>query len=182
MTIKEAMGEFTWTEKGQDDNGAYFILTDSKRGFDYEVMLVKATKEIQVNGAYLKTVPRDIGEFVQMKMNQAMIYGKEGCDNPIAAEPNRKKPVEKTVKVTVKKPVTKKTETKKPAVKKEVEKKPAAKKEVEKKPAVKKAVAEKIVAKKAKEKKIENEKDEKKKTAKKEVVVDKGEKTKKGKK
>lgn len=150
MTIKEAMGELTWAEKGQDDNGAYFILTDSKRGFDYEVMLVKSTNEIQVNGAYLKTVPRDIGEFIQMKMGQAMIYGKqdgtgpkEGCPN---FEPDKKPaPKKKTEskKETVKKPVSKKTtkEEKKPVEKKE-EKKVDSKKE-EKKSAEKKPVAKK---------------------------------------
>lgn len=132
MTIKEAMGEFTWTEKGQDDNGAYFILTDSKRGFDYEVMLVKATNDIQVNGAYLKTVPRDIGEFVQMKVNQSMIYGKEGegqgpqpnCPTPGLGREIKKQVAKKVIEkkaTPVKKEEKKKEEKKVPVIKKETE-------------------------------------------------------------
>ena len=141
MTIKEAMGEFTWTEKGQDDNGAYFILTDSKRGFDYEVMLVKATNDIQVNGAYLKTVPRDIGEFVQMKINQSMIYGKEGegqgpqpnCPTPGLGREIKKQVAKKVIEKAIEKKATpvKKEEPKKEEKKKEEKKVPVIKKETE---------------------------------------------------
>lgn len=137
MTIKEAMGEFTWTEKGQDDTGAYFILTDSKRGFDYEVMLVKATNDIQVNGAYLKTVPRDIGEFVQMKVNQSMIYGKEGegqGPQPNCPTPGLGREIKKQVaKKVIEKKATpvKKEEPKKEEKKKEEKKVPVIKKETE---------------------------------------------------
>ena len=70
MKIKEAMGDFTWKGKGEDDKGSYFILTDSQRGHDYEVTVVKDTGNVQVNGSYLKTMPRDIQEFVAMKLNQ----------------------------------------------------------------------------------------------------------------
>ena len=136
MTIKEAMGDFNWTEKGQDDTGAYFILTDSKRGFDYEVMLVKATNDIQVNGAYLKTVPRDIGEFVQMKINQSMIYGKEGegqgpqpnCPTPGLGREIKKQVAKKVVEKAIEK---KATPVKKEEPKKEEKKVPVIKKETE---------------------------------------------------
>lgn len=70
MKIKEAMGDFSWKNKGEDDKGSYFILTDSQRGHDYEVTVVKDTGNVQVNGSYLKTMPRDIQEFVAMKLNQ----------------------------------------------------------------------------------------------------------------
>lgn len=85
MKIKEAMGDFTWKGKGEDDKGSYFILTDSQRGHDYEVMVVKDTGNVQVNGNYLKTMPRDIQEFVAMKLNQCGLknkskYGLKGKD------------------------------------------------------------------------------------------------------
>jgi hypothetical protein len=70
MKIKEAMGDFSWKNKGEDDKGAYFILTDSQKGHDYEVIVIKDTGKVQVNGSYLKTMPRDIQEFVSMKLSQ----------------------------------------------------------------------------------------------------------------
>lgn len=70
MKIKEAMGDFKWKEKGEDDKGSYFALTDNDRGFDYNVVIMKDTGDVQVNGSYLKTCPRDIQDFVQMKLNQ----------------------------------------------------------------------------------------------------------------
>lgn len=74
MILKEAMGEFTWRDEGEDEKGHYFILTDSNRGFDYNVILIKDTGDVQVNGAYLKTHPRDIQEFVQKKLQACQSY------------------------------------------------------------------------------------------------------------
>ena len=70
MILKEAMGDFVWKEKGEDDKGSYFVLTDNDRGFDYNVVIIKDTGDVQINGAYLKTQPRDIQEFVQKKLQQ----------------------------------------------------------------------------------------------------------------
>lgn len=68
MKLKEAMGGFKWDNEGQDDKGYYFILTDKDRGFDYQVVLIKDTGEVEVNGAYLKTCPRDIQEIISKKL------------------------------------------------------------------------------------------------------------------
>jgi hypothetical protein len=68
MKLKEAIGDLVWKEKGEDDKGSYFTLIDNDRGFDYNVIISKDTGDVQVNGAYLKTFPRDIQEFVNMKI------------------------------------------------------------------------------------------------------------------
>lgn len=83
MVLKEAMGEFVWKDEGEDDKGHYFILTDGVRGFDYNVILIKDTGDVQVNGAYLKTQPRDIQEFVHKKLQMCQGYkGPSGEEEP----------------------------------------------------------------------------------------------------
>jgi hypothetical protein len=68
MKLKEAVGDVSWKKNGSDEKGYYFILTDSQKGFDYEVIVLKDTGDIMVNGGYLKTVPRDMAELIQSKV------------------------------------------------------------------------------------------------------------------
>jgi hypothetical protein len=106
MVLKEATGEFVWKNEGEDERGYYFVLTDSNRGFDYSVVLIKDSGDVQVNGAYLKTHPRDIQEFVQKKLQSCQGYKPE-------AEPTEEPKKKSKPKAEPKKETKSKAELKK---------------------------------------------------------------------
>lgn len=54
------LNNYEWKENGQDDNGYFFVLTDTMHHLDYNVLLIKDTGDIMVDGAYINNVPHEI--------------------------------------------------------------------------------------------------------------------------
>lgn len=69
MNFKEVNGDYSWKENGEDAKGYYFILSDAALGNDYKVTLIKDNNNITVNGAYVKTFPKDIADVITKKIN-----------------------------------------------------------------------------------------------------------------
>lgn len=60
MTLGNKNGVFSWEYKKEDDTGYYFLLTDTLHHEDYNVILIKDTGDVTVNGGYINTVPHHI--------------------------------------------------------------------------------------------------------------------------
>lgn len=69
MTLGDKNGIFTWKETDEDDKGYYFILSDTFHHSDYNVILIKDTGDITVNGDYIRNVPRDIASAIMPRID-----------------------------------------------------------------------------------------------------------------
>lgn len=65
MTLKE----FEWKENGEDDKGYFFVLTDTLHHCDYNVVLIKDSGDITVNGSYINNVPHDVAAAIAPRID-----------------------------------------------------------------------------------------------------------------
>lgn len=108
---------YEWKQDKEDEQGYYFILSDTLHHLDYNVLLVKDNGDIMVNGDYINNVPQHIAAAINPRLDYFMALKKaKGQCHDCHKGHDQKKPEEK--KPETKKPEAKKTETKKPEEKK----------------------------------------------------------------
>ena len=125
---------FDWKQDKEDEQGYYFVLTDTLHHLDYNVVLIKDNGEIMVNGDYINNVPQHIAAAIAPRLDYFMAMNK--CRKHGAQNHTAKKPEKKTeAKKETKKPEPKKDDKKKsePKETKKTEAKKAAKKDEPKK-------------------------------------------------
>lgn len=54
------LNNYEWKENGEDDNGYFFVLTDTLHHLDYNVLLIKDNGQVMVNGDYINNVPYEL--------------------------------------------------------------------------------------------------------------------------
>lgn len=104
---------FDWKQDKEDEQGYYFILTDTLHHLDYNVVLIKDSGDIMVNGDYINNVPQCVAAAIAPRLDYFMamkkIRGQHHHHEEKKAEPKKEE----------KKPVQKKTEEKKSEKKEE---------------------------------------------------------------
>ena len=108
---------FDWKENGEDEQGYYFVLTDTLHHLDYNVVLIKDDGKIMVNGAYVDNVPQCVAAAIAPRLDYFMamrkIKGQHHHYHHDEKKPEPKKEEKKTEpKKEEKKPEPKKTEKK----------------------------------------------------------------------
>ena len=114
---------YEWKQDKEDEQGYYFVLTDTLHHLDYNVVLIKDNGQIMVNGDYINNVPQCLAAAIAPRLDYFMTMKKlhgQHQEHHEAKKPEAKK--------TEKKPEAKKPEAKKDEKKAEV-KKPEKKEE-----------------------------------------------------
>ena len=104
---------YEWKQDKEDEQGYYFVLTDTLHHLDYNVVLIKDNGEIMVNGDYINNVPQCVAAAIAPRLDYFMALNKcKNCHHQHheAHKPETKKP---EAKKTEKKSETKKSEAKK---------------------------------------------------------------------
>lgn len=70
---------YEWKQDKEDDQGYYFILTDTLHHLDYNVVLIKDNGDIMVNGDYINNVPQHIAAAIAPRLDYFMAMNK--CKN-----------------------------------------------------------------------------------------------------
>ena len=107
---------FEWKQDREDEQGYYFVLTDTLHHLDYNVVLIKDNGEIMVNGDYINNVPQYIAAAIAPRLDYFMAVNKcRHCGNhkshithkpetkKVEKKPEAKKPEKKEEKKTDKK-------------------------------------------------------------------------------
>lgn len=130
---------FDWKQDKEDEQGYYFVLTDTLHHLDYNVVLIKDNGEVMVNGDYINNVPQYVAAAIAPRLDYFMAVNKcrkhgEHHTAKKAAKPEPKKSESKKTeaKKDAKKPEPKKDDKKKTEAKKDEPKK--AEKKADKKP------------------------------------------------
>ena len=63
------LNNYEWKENGQDNNGYFFVLTDTLHHHDYNVLLIKDNGQIMVDGAYINNVPHSIAAAIAPRID-----------------------------------------------------------------------------------------------------------------
>ena len=110
---------FDWKQDKEDEQGYYFVLTDTLHHLDYNVVLIKDNGEIMVNGDYINNVPQYVAAAIAPRLDYFMAVNKcrkhgehhvaKKADKPEPKKDDKKKP---EAKKDVKKPEPKKAEKK----------------------------------------------------------------------
>ncbi len=66
------LNNYDWKENGEDDNGYFFVLTDTLHHLDYNILLVKDSGQIMVNGAYINNVPHELAVAINPRIDYFM--------------------------------------------------------------------------------------------------------------
>lgn len=64
MTLADHDKLIQWEESKEDDKSYYFVLTDTYHHCTYDVVLIKDTGEVMVNGDKLDNMPRNIQQLI----------------------------------------------------------------------------------------------------------------------
>ena len=67
---------YDWKQEKEDDQGYYFILTDTFHHLDYNVVLIKDNGDIMVNGDYINNVPQCIAAAIAPRLDYFMAMNK----------------------------------------------------------------------------------------------------------
>jgi len=67
---------YEWKQDKEDDQGYYFILTDTLHHLDYNVLLIKDNGQIMVNGDYINNVPQHIAAAIAPRLDYFMAMNK----------------------------------------------------------------------------------------------------------
>ena len=67
---------YEWKQDKEDDQGYYFILTDTLHHLDYNVLLIKDNGQIMVNGDYINNVPRCLAAAITPRIDYFMAMNK----------------------------------------------------------------------------------------------------------
>ena len=111
------LNNYEWKQDKEDEQGFYFVLTDTLHHLDYNVLLIKDNGQIMVNGDYINNVPQEIAAAISPRLDYFMAlnkvrhqYHRQDAKKPEAKKPEAKKPEKKEEK---------KSEAKKPEKKEE---------------------------------------------------------------
>ena len=63
---------YEWKQDKEDDQGYYFILTDTLHHLDYNVLLIKDNGQIMVNGDYINNVPQSVAAAIGPRLDYFM--------------------------------------------------------------------------------------------------------------
>lgn len=67
---------YDWKQEKEDDQGYYFILTDTLHHLDYNVVLIKDNGDIMVNGDYINNVPQYLAAAIAPRIDYFMAMNK----------------------------------------------------------------------------------------------------------
>ena len=107
---------YDWKQDKEDEQGYYFVLTDTLHHLDYNVVLIKDNGDIMVNGDYINNVPHEIAAAITPRLDYFMAMNKVRSKYHHKPEQKKSEP-KKEEKKPEKKPEPKKEE-KKPEPKK----------------------------------------------------------------
>ena len=114
------LNNYEWKENGEDEQGYFFVLTDTLHHLDYNVLLIKDNGQIMVNGDYINNVPHELAVAISPRIDYfRTLKNLKGYHHvhheEKKAEPKKdeaKKPEKKEEKKTDKKDDKKKTDKK----------------------------------------------------------------------
>lgn len=67
---------YEWKQDKEDEQGYYFVLTDTLHHLDYNVLLIKDNGQIMVNGDYINNVPQHIAAAIAPRLDYFMAMNK----------------------------------------------------------------------------------------------------------
>ena len=126
---------YDWKQDKEDEQGYYFVLTDTLHHLDYNVVLIKDSGDIMVNGDYINNVPHELAAAIAPRLDYFMAMNKVRGQHHHKHEAKKTETKKSEPKKEAKKPEPKKEEKKsepKKAEKKDEPKK--SEKKDEKKP------------------------------------------------
>ena len=112
---------YEWKQDKEDEQGYYFVLTDTLHHLDYNVLLIKDDGQIMVNGDYINNVPHHIAAAIAPRIDYFMAMNKlrhqhhhhdEKKPEPKKSEPKKPEPKESESKKSENKKDEKKPEKK----------------------------------------------------------------------
>ena len=106
---------YDWKQDKEDEQGYYFVLTDTLHHLDYNVVLIKDNGDIMVNGDYINNVPHEIAAAIAPRLDYFMAMNKVRSKyhrKPEQKKSEPKKEEKKSEKKEEKKPEPKKDEKK----------------------------------------------------------------------
>ena len=110
---------YDWKQDKEDEQGYYFVLTDTLHHLDYNVLLIKDNGQIMVNGDYINNVPQNLAAAIAPRIDYFMAMNKLRHNHhhehheEKKPEPKKSSKPKKTEKKEEKKP-EKKDDKKKP--------------------------------------------------------------------
>ena len=110
---------YDWKQDKEDEQGYYFVLTDTLHHLDYNVLLIKDNGQIMVNGDYINNVPQSLAAAIAPRIDYFMAMNKLRHNHhhehheEKKPEPKKSSKPKKTEKKEEKKP-EKKDDKKKP--------------------------------------------------------------------
>ena len=66
------LANYDWKQDKEDEQGYYFVLTDTLHHLDYNVVLIKDNGQIMVNGDYINNVPQYIAAAIAPRLDYFM--------------------------------------------------------------------------------------------------------------
>ena len=70
------LNNYEWKQDKEDEQGFYFVLTDTLHHLDYNVLLIKDNGQIMVNGDYINNVPQEIAAAISPRLDYFMALNK----------------------------------------------------------------------------------------------------------
>ena len=67
---------YEWKQDKEDEQGYYFILTDTLHHLDYNVVLIKDNGQIMVNGDYINNIPHCLAAAISPRLDYFMAVKK----------------------------------------------------------------------------------------------------------
>lgn len=92
---------YEWKQEKEDEQGYYFVLTDTIHHLDYNVLLIKDNGDIMVNGDYINNVPYHIAAAINPRIDYFLAMNK--ARNEHHHKHDEKKPEKKEEKKSEKK-------------------------------------------------------------------------------
>ena len=83
---------YEWKQDKEDEQGYYFILTDTLHHLDYNVVLIKDNGEIMVNGDYINNVPQCVAAAIAPRLDYFLAVKKLQKHHEHHEESEEKKP------------------------------------------------------------------------------------------
>ena len=67
---------YDWKQTNEDEQGYYFVLTDTLHHLDYNVLLIRDNGDIMVNGDYINNVPHHIAAAIAPRIDYFVAMNK----------------------------------------------------------------------------------------------------------
>ena len=87
---------YEWKQDKEDEQGYYFVLTDTIHHLDYNVLLIKDNGDIMVNGDYINNVPHHIAAAINPRIDYFLAMNKARNENP--RKKKKRNPRKKTIR------------------------------------------------------------------------------------